>query len=62
MKAGDRVKLKKSIKNHTRPEGREDNKTAIIWHTYGEDGKCCHMKEDLEGCAYWNMDDLEIVK
>lgn len=62
MKIGDRVKLKASVKNHTCPEGRDNNKTAVIWHTYGDDDKCCRMKEDLQGCAYWNKDDLELVK
>lgn len=58
FKEGDVVKLSPSVKHHECPEGRDDNATAVIASTYGEDGRCCQMVDDLHGCKYWNMDDL----
>ena len=62
FKEGDTVKLSLSVKNHECPEGRDDNSTAVIRATYGEDGRCCHLDQDLHGCRFWNMDDLEPVE
>lgn len=61
FKAGDTVKLNPSVKNHTCPEGRDDNATAVIKITYGDDGRCCKLVADLHGCQYWNMDNLLLV-
>ena len=62
FKNGDVVKLKDSVKNHVCPEGRDDNQTAVVFTTYGEDGRAVMLVEDLRGCRYWNMDDLELAK
>jgi hypothetical protein len=62
FKSGDKVKLKNSVKNRVCPEGRVDNKTAIISEVYGQNRDCLQMQEDLEGCKYWNEADVELVK
>ena len=64
FRVGDAVKLRKSVKKyHKCPEGREDNKTAVI-DTFLPDMASGALRtvEDLEGCQYWNVDDVVLVK
>lgn len=62
FKKGDTVGLKASVrKTHTCPEGRENNDTADIRATYGNNGECW-LDHDLHGCKYWNQEDLILIK
>ena len=66
LEKGDIVKLRNSVKNHKCPEGRIDNKTAEISGFFDPskdnsmDGVI--MVDDLEGCKFWNISDLAIVR
>lgn len=62
IKPGDTVKLSPLVKNHTCPEGRDDNDTATVSTTYGVGGRSVQLNEDLHGCKYWNMDDLDLAE
>lgn len=59
IQPGDTVKLKKGVK-HTCPEGRDNKRTAVVRSIYNGDNVM--MEDDLRGCLYWNIDDLELVK
>lgn len=62
IKEGVIVRLKPSVNWHGCPEGRIDNKTAKVLHVYGEERDRVMMEQDLEGCLFWNMNDLEVVE
>jgi hypothetical protein len=56
---GSEVKLKASVKNHICPVGRENNKTAKIANIIN--GNELMMDQDLQGCKWWNIEDVELV-
>lgn len=57
---GKTVKVKDGY-THRCPEGREDNKTAvIILEGFNGEGSI-RVDRDLNGCLYWNLDVLEIA-
>jgi len=61
IEIGKTVSLRKSVKHHTCPEGRENNKTAIVvGHIYG-DNTCLWLNRDLRGCRGWNEADVNVV-
>ncbi len=53
------VRLRATVQNHECPEGRVDNKTAVVRSVLSE-GRIW-LKEDLAGCQWWNIDDLELA-
>lgn len=55
---GTKVRLKKHI-NHICPDGRIDNLEAEVSRFLG-DGKL-FFSEDLRGCQWWHIDDVEKV-
>lgn len=66
IKEGDTVELKPMSHagmHHECPEGRTDNKTAVIRGFMGDDypGGVV-MVDDLRGCRFWNIQDLQKVK
>lgn len=54
------VRLRSTVKNHECPEGRVDNKTAVVRAVLTE-GRVW-LEDDLVGCQWWNIDDLELAK
>jgi hypothetical protein len=58
IRKGDTVELKDSVQHHTCPEGRQNNRTAVIVSVYGEDNDQLMMERDLRGCLYWNKEDV----
>jgi hypothetical protein len=54
---GKTVRLKKP-KSWRCPEGRENNKTAIVRSAFEDYGGLL-MERDLHGCRYWNVEDVE---
>jgi len=59
---GKKVKLTPKAKTHHRcPEGRENNRTAIIKGTIWEGYGGLVLDRDLAGCRYWNIEDVELV-
>ncbi|MND22847.1 hypothetical protein D3C76_165480 [compost metagenome] len=66
IKIGDTVKLKPGSHadmHHECPEGRDNSPTAVIRGFMGSDypGGVV-MDQDLRGCRYWNVADLQKVK
>jgi hypothetical protein len=66
IKVGDTVELKPCSHAgmyHQCPEERADNPTAVIRGFMGDDypGGVV-MEQDLRGCRYWNIADLQKVK
>jgi len=59
MKEGTKVKLKDSV-NHICPEGRDDNQWSYVIAILDEGGVM--VAPELEGCKYWNKDDLDVVE
>ena len=63
FKPGDVVRLKpgKAVEPKYVPEGRKNHKTAKIarHHINGHGGLT--VDRDLNGCRYWNEDDLFLV-
>lgn len=57
---GDVVRLKADV-THTCPPGREDNETATVRTRLQDVEGGLMMAEDLRGCRFWNVADLEIV-
>lgn len=53
------VRLRSTVKHHECPEGRVDNKTAVVRDVLSE-GRVW-LQEDLVGCQWWNLDDLELA-
>lgn len=63
IKEGDTVRLIESrILNHTCPEGRINNSTAVVMYVYGEEMDHIRLQEDLHGGQFWNSADLEVVE
>lgn len=66
IKVGDTVELNPlshAGMHHQCPEGRADNKTAVIRNFMGEayPGGVV-VEDDLRGCRFWNINDLQKVK
>lgn len=62
IKAGDRVRLKKSIDQKTRcPEGRENNATSTIKALLADTEGGLFLVRDLRGCRYWNVEDVVLA-
>lgn len=59
FKAGQTVRLKSTVKHHTCPAGRDNHRTAVITAVLPAGG--LFFGEDLRGCKWWNVVDVELV-
>jgi hypothetical protein len=62
MKVGDKVRVKEGIAIGKIPEGRENNKTAIVRAVLEDIEGGVQTDRDLCGLRYWNAEDLEVVE
>jgi hypothetical protein len=59
FRIGDEVELRPDVDTGWKcPNGRENNKTAIIEHIGG--GGEVRTDKDLRGCRWWNVNDLQL--
>ena len=56
---GSTVRLRPDVKHHVCPPDRENNKTAVVFAVLSE-GRL-HLEQDLVGCKWWNVTDVELV-
>jgi hypothetical protein len=58
---GHVVRLKQGVKCSC-PDGRENNRSAVIRGLLTDIKGGVFLDRDLHGCRYWNINDLQLVR
>lgn len=58
IRSGHRVRLLNSVTRHNVPEGREDNRSAVVKVAFG-DGQI-FLDRGLNGMRWWHSTDLQL--
>lgn len=63
FKPGTVVRLKPTVEVGPIPKGRADNETATIRANVSQySAGAVFTEQDLRGCRFWNIEDLEVVE